>query len=156
MHCVLDEPVKRVLLLAHPVGCVYTSLDSPSPETLFGGPWTPIKGRFLIGAGAPENNDDNTSPGSDDYAAGSKGGEAAHTLTENEIPSHKHQMIVATTKFNGEYGMENATGIDANVIWTTTMNISTLSGVLSGASGGGAAHNNLPPYLAVYMWRRTA
>lgn len=57
MQGVLDALVKRVLLCAHPVGCVYMSLDSTSPEVLFGGTWERIaQGRMLLGMGAIEEN----------------------------------------------------------------------------------------------------
>ena len=75
-------------LQAYPVGSIYMSVNSTSPASLFGGTWEQIKGRFLIGTGKPENNDDGTSPGNYNYAAGSKGGEATHKLSINEIPSH--------------------------------------------------------------------
>lgn len=146
MQGVLDALVKRVLLCAHPVGCVYMTLDSTSPETLFGGTWTPINGRFLIGTGTPENNDDGTSPGSYDFAAGSTGGEAEHTLTGDELPSHIHGVpsFAGDTVNGGGWSCKAINSYDES---------QKIFGTLSGDNH---PHNNMPPYLAVYMWRRTA
>lgn len=163
MQGVLDALVKRVLLCAHPVGCVYMSLDSTSPETLFGGTWTPINGRFLIGAGAPENNDDGTSPGSYDFAAGSTGGETTHTLTVSEIPSHVHSVNISSREtlnrviWGDDYGSSDKNAWGFGYVDDTSSGLPTgASGVTAAYTGGNQPHNNMPPYLAVYMWRRTA
>lgn len=145
-----DFDAFRTLMLdtIYPIGSIYMSVVSTSPTSLFGGTWTQITGRYLIGTGAPELNDDGTSPGDYNYAAENKGGEAEHTLTVNEMPAHNH---------NTGYGYWF---IDKG---TTTSAISKDYIAADGASpnvtshmGGGAAHNNMPPYLAVYMWKRTA
>lgn len=65
------------ILRAYPVGAIYISYNSTDPGSLFGGSWTQLKDRFLLGAGAT-------------YAVGSTGGEATHTLTVSEIPDHWH------------------------------------------------------------------
>jgi hypothetical protein len=123
----------------YPVGAVYISVASTSPATLFGGTWTQIKDTFLLGAG-------------DTYSAGATGGEAAHTLTTEEMPNHNHKSVSGYTNsalpdyFGGStanFGIGNA-----NTNSTTFLTSSTV--------GGGGAHNNMPPYLTVYMWQRTA
>lgn len=137
------KTLAEIMLVLYPVGAVYISVNSTSPASLFGGEWTQIKGRFIIGTGTPENNDDGTSPGSYDFAAGSKGGEATHTLTVDEMPSHAHKVVTRTLagNFQGYF--------------TTTGNTTdTIGDIETKSAGGGAAHNNLPPYLAVYMWKR--
>lgn len=144
---------KTLLNLIYPVGSIYMSVNSTSPATLFGGTWEQIKNRFLIGCG-------------DTYAAGATGGAATHTLTENEMPSHKGHLY-------DNYDDNNAytdRGGDTNSYYLS----SSASGyskyenrmykvasgnemVIQGYSrGGGAAHNNMPPYLAIYMWKRTS
>ena len=125
----------------YPVGSIYMSVNSTSPATLFGGTWERIKDAFLLSAG-------------DTYAAGATGGEATHTLTVDELPSHSH-VSFSHSPWNAVPGTGSdtnfrpiftgsATGLD----WTIAVN--------SGSTGGGQAHNNLPPYLVVYMWQRTA
>lgn len=116
----------------YPVGSIYLSVSSASPASLFGGTWQQIKDTFLLAAGAS-------------YAAGSSGGEAAHTLTVDELPAHSHTLSMASTDAsNASY---------ARYAYSTNINAKT--GVI-GSTGGGAAHNNMPPYLAVYAWKRTA
>lgn len=118
---------------AYPVGAIYLSVTDANPAALFGGTWERIGGRFLLGA-------DST------YAAGSTGGEAAHTLTVDEMPKHNHDVDNLNASGNATPFMtvqaQDKKGFGGNV---KTM-----------YAGGNQPHNNLPPYLAVYMWRRTA
>lgn len=123
---------KTLLNLIYPVGSIYMSTNNVSPQVFFGGTWVQITDRFLIGAG-------NT------YSAGRTGGAATHVLTVDELPSHAHVVgtesgsITKSTSY-----IAGATG-DAGARGTGTTD----------NAGGGAAHNNMPPYLAVYMWKRT-
>lgn len=118
---------------AYPVGAIYLSVTDANPAALFGGTWERIGGRFLLGA-------DTT------YAAGSTGGEAEHTLTVDEMPKHNHGL--------GNY---NTSG-DATPFLTAQHQDKIGHGgdVQTMYAGGGKAHNNLPPYLAVYMWQRVS
>lgn len=123
--------------LSHmPVGYVYISTSSTSPQELFGGTWQRLEDVFLLAAGTA-------------YAAGTTGGEAAHALTVDELPSHTHpQSVVGARSGTGTtYVSWNASNLTGS---TATSYSSTYS------AGGGAAHNNMPPYLAVYAWERTA
>lgn len=118
---------------AYPVGAIYLSVTEVDPSSLFGGTWERIGGRFLLGA-------DST------YAAGSTGGEAAHTLTVDEMPRHNHEI-----------GNLNAAGNATPYMTVQAQDKKGYGGnVQTMFAGGGKAHNNLPPYLAVYMWVRTA
>ena len=118
---------------AYPVGSIYLSVTDANPASLFGGTWERIGGRFLLGA-------DST------YAAGSTGGEAEHTLTVDEMPRHNHEIDNLNASGNATPYMtvqaQAKTGYGGNV---QTM-----------FAGGGKAHNNMPPYLAVYMWKRVS
>ena len=140
------KTLAEIMLVLYPVGAVYISVNSTSPASLFGGEWTQINGRFLIGTGAPELNDDGTSPGSYNFAAGSKGGEANHTLTVNEMPNHAHA--------SGRGYLNVAGGTDKQALSNQYLSGDDYSGNSTSYIGGGAAHNNMPPYLAVYMWKR--
>lgn len=123
--------------LIYPVGSIYMSVNATNPKDLFGGTWEQIQGRFLLGM-------------SSSYPAGSQGGEATHTLTANEMPNHTHQYIDYWT-------VAAASGTGRQAVKFNNNNYSPESGGLStGSSGGGQAHNNMPPYLAVYIWKRTA
>lgn len=124
---------KSSVLDAYPVGSIYMSVNSTSPASLFGGTWEQLKDRFLLGAG-------------DTYSNGSTGGSATHTLTIDEMPSHTHSQSMAAAV--GAWGQ---TGSDLRGVWTEwTKYQDTLS------AGGSKAHNNMPPYLVVYIWKRTA
>lgn len=121
----------KVFDLIYPVGSIYMSVNAISPDNLFGGTWEQIQGRFLLGA-------------SSSYAAGSTGGEATHKLTINEMPSHRHE-------YKGYESSGSTTGWSASRASQKYNMLNDLQ-----ATGGGAAHNNMPPYLSVYIWKRTA
>ena len=61
----------------HPIGSIWMTLRNDDPNVLFGGTWTKIEDVFLLASG-------------DDVQAGETGGESAHTLTTEELPSHQH------------------------------------------------------------------
>ena len=124
---------KTVFDMVYPVGSVYVSVNSTSPATLFGGTWVQIKDKFLLSAG-------------DTYKAGATGGEATHVLTVDEMPRHNHSIdnlnaSGSTTPYMTVQAQEKK-GYGGNVQTFFT--------------GGGQAHNNMPPYIVVYIWQRTA
>ena len=115
----------------YPVGAIFLSTDAASPAELFGGTWERITDRFLLAAGTA-------------YTAGTTGGEAAHTLTVSELPSHTHAVP-------GYWGFQQGTGARYEVLsndGTTEYD--------SRETGENQSHNNMPPYLAVYAWKRVA
>lgn len=118
-------------LSAYPVGAIYISVKSTNPGELFGGSWTQLKDRFLLGAGTG-------------YAAGTTGGESVHRLTIDEIPAHNHTLRIVG---NGEVHQNIPA---TNTSWGHYQNIG--DGI--NTAGGGQTHNNMPPYLTVYMWKR--
>lgn len=121
----------------YPVGSIYMSVNSTSPSTLFGGTWEQIQDTFLLSAGST-------------YTAGATGGEAEHTLTTAEMPSHSHVVTRATTSYaSGQQSSWRA------LSWSGT-NHDYSDVVSSENTGSGNAHNNMPPYLVVFMWKRTA
>lgn len=119
--------------IIYPIGSIYLSINPTPPQQLFGGEWEQIKDRFLLSAG-------------DTYAAGNAGGEAAHTLTVAEIPPHQHLFP--------SYAEDDVdlSGWSAKAIHTFKQE----QKMSTEYNGAGAAHNNMPPYLTVYMWKRTA
>ena len=132
---VIEQAKKDILLSAYPIGSIYISTVSTSPSTLFGGTWERIKDTFLLAAGST-------------YNAGTTGGEATHTLTVDEMPSHNH-------KYNSERsGYEGGTLGGIKVSYGTAYDNVEVAGILN--TGGNQPHNNMPPYLAVYVWKRTA
>ena len=136
--------VKTDLLnYVYPVGSIYMSVNSTSPASFLGGTWARIQDRFLLAAGSS-------------YSAGSTGGEATHKITQNELPSHCHAGLYwSGDSTNGT--PINLNGGTGNVYLTPSWTGGgSGSPIYTGSAGGGAAHNNMPPYLAVYMWKRTA
>lgn len=140
-----------VLDNVYPIGSIYMNVNSTNPGTLFGGTWEQIQGRFLLGM-------------SSSYPAGSQGGEASHTLTTEEMPSHGHNpaneagyygFITNSKKaFSiGDMGSQSGSG-RYYPFATAAFDISR--NTLTGTTGGGKSHNNMPPYLSIYIWKRTA
>lgn len=149
----IAQAVADAKLAAHPVGSYYWSSESTDPSTLFGGTWEQVKDRFVLAAG-------------DSYAVGAMGGEASHTLSVNEMPSHKHGVGYLST--SGNYLPQGSTSLLSFRTQSSTYEPS-INGILTDISpsgyttdnfinteGGGAAHNNMPPYVAAYCWKRTA
>ena len=146
---------KQIIDFIYPIDSIYMSVNSTNPQLLFGGTWEQIKDTFLLSAG-------------DTYTAGTTGGEAAHTLTADEIAPHYHtgttdgggghshtMPSTYTAYLNGSGGTFTGgsgdpyganTGYENNHTHTFTTN----------STGGGQAHNNMPPYLVVYVWKRIA
>ena len=125
----------------YPVGSIYVSTSATfNPQTTWGGTWVKTaKGRCLIGA-------------NDTYPLGSTGGEETHYLTADEMPQHSH----------GIYGADSRSG---NVTLPqprftykdTGQTTSYVSGIMgTELTGNNSPHNNMQPYLAVYIWERTA
>lgn len=129
---------KTLLDVVYPVGAIYMSVSSTSPATLFGGTWEQIENRFLLAAGSS-------------YTAGNTGGEATHTLTKNEMPTHSHEI------YSG-YGdvVSNVSDAYRYQTWGSSDRGWKTGNLGTSNIGGGKAHNNMPPYLVVYMWKRTA
>lgn len=137
----IEQAKKDILLSAYPVGKLYISADSTSPATLFGGTWVRIKDAFILAAG-------------DIYAAGDTGGEAEHTLTVDELPENIGTFrTLSWNSDNAATGAFSMTEQLADRSDTTGNSYGTAQYKLS---GGGQPHNNMPPYLAFYVWRRTA
>lgn len=121
----------------YPVGSIYMSANNIDPATIFGGTWEKVEGRFLLGAGSG-------------YTLGTTGGEANHTLTAAEMPSHTHwvwQNGQAGVGM-GEYGFEA-------YLARSALSSDARHGTTS-PTGDGDPHNNMPPYLVVNIWRRTS
>ena len=136
----------NVLLKAYPAGSIYMSTNSTSPASLFGGTWEQLKDRFLLGAGGS-------------YTAGGTGGESTHKLTTAEMPAHTHkdriQWMSSGTSTTNVATVDGKPIAPANGVAGHLVIDAADQGSI-GSTGGGGAHNNMPPYLAVYMWKRVS
>lgn len=218
------QAVKNALsdywLQIYPVGSVYINTTNIDPSEVFGGTWQPIKDKFLLASGDIYNN-------------GAEGGEATHTLTTEELPSHTHNydkanaftndytltvndipshshnyqkaaartnettlttdqipshthttnvlttgsntasapqnilsqtgdyMAVATSATGGGLGHDHGINSDQNATSSTGGGGAHSHGInkeqtATSGTGSGSAHNNMPPYIAVNVWVRTA
>lgn len=149
--------------LIYPVGSIYMSVNSTSPATLFGGTWEQIKGRFLLGTGGVEANTTDfwgeLQENAFNCPPGERGGEAWHGLTINEMPSHNHAKITGLSGSQVLHFVSSSgnTLQQSAVITNTGNKNAAYDGEASTSyTGRGQAHNNMPPYLAVFMWKRIA
>lgn len=133
----------------YPVGSVYFSTVNTNPATLFGfGTWQAWgTGRVPVGVD-PAQTEFNT--------AEKTGGEKAHALTAGEMPSHTHEITYRTI---GDPSDDVFALFDSGAISGTNNSPGSAlpqDSLEASAAGGGAAHNNLQPYITCYMWKRTA
>ena len=135
-----EASFKSALLdFAYPVGSIYMSTNNVSPSLFLGGTWVQIEDKFLLAAGSV-------------YSGGATGGEASHTLSVSEMPSHTHDGILWANNFPLSFDDGATDGFKPSANW---QQVSTNQKFVASATGGGQAHNNMPPYIAVYMWERT-
>lgn len=127
----------------YPVGSIYISTSSTfNPQSVWGGTWVKTAdGRCLIGA-------------NDEYPLGSSGGEKTHTLIENELPLIEGRALGVATYNSARSGHFNLTKKNPCNL-NTGSGTNDLSDMYFGF-GNNLPHNNMQPYLAVYIWERTA
>ncbi len=155
----IDGMISNIMLRMYPIGSIYVSVNNTDPGTIFGGTWEQIQDRFLLAAGST-------------YSAGSTGGAATVKLTaaQSGIRAHSHghtftigpaghRIRAAHVQVPGTSGAARAfpnstSGYSEN----TFTDGHTISGSISQntAADATSAHTNMPPYLTVYVWKRTA
>lgn len=123
--------MQSILDYVYPVGSIYISYSHVNPGITFGGTWQRITNAFLWATDASGT-------------IGQTGGEKTHTLTVAEMPPHNH----------GATYTGNVTAAEKDVTWYTNTGSNMTYKAIN--VGGGEAHNNMPPYMQVSMWRRTA
>jgi len=132
----VTDLTKQLFLLMHRVGDIIFSTSDENPSTIYGGTWVAWgKGQVPVGVDTSD---------SDFNTVEKTGGEKEHTLTVDEMPSHKHdfgQQFATTSSLSGAYGYYMIAGTQTDVIKNT---------------GGNQPHNNLQPYITCYMWKRIA
>ena len=146
----------------YPIGSIYMAVNNINPGTIFGGTWEQIKDKFLLCAGST-------------YTAGTTGGSVNHTgnctLTIEQIPSHNHRLRIAGNTGSDTFSSSGVHYFSSGLSWASSSrthsipNLGTQDGANQvGKTGGGTAHNhgntgsssNMPPYLAVYVWKRVS
>ena len=127
----------------YPVGSIYITVNATNPSVLFGGTWEQLKGKFLVGVDSSDT----------DFETSEKtGGEKTHTLTVDEMPSHNH-LLYGSPYGSANWVEEGVQRVKYDVDKKTASNTYTLAQPVWN-TGDSQAHNNLPPYMTVYMWKR--
>ena len=152
IQAAINAAIAAATLAAHPIGSFYISEVATEPSTLFGGTWVAVHGRFLLASGEneanPEGSDYDLAAGAINTTAGDMDGEDKHKNTVDETAKHIHSGLLVP---GGPLNIGNAsTGLGVSYGNTGGSAITTTE------SGGDLSHNNMPPYLSVYMWKRTA
>ena len=137
-----DGTFKALLDMFYPVGSLYFTSSEFSPATLFGGTWKKLEHAFIYGAASGDTINDTIA------------GEATHTLTVEEMPSHRHSPTNGGSflSIGCTSGTEISHGFASGAAWQN-MNKGRSS---IGYTGNGDPHNNMPPYLFRNIWERTA
>ena len=127
-----------IIDLIYPIGSIYMTVSDTNPfETIKFGVWEKIENRFLLAS-------------SNIHMNGETGGEENHKLSINEMPKHSHKMKYDSV---GWTAIKQSSGTNGIVEY----NKSSYDGQYSTEEvGNGNAHNNMPPYLVVNMWKRVA
>ena len=146
---------ERVLSM-YPIGSVYQSFEDTSPASMFGGEWEKLENTFLYGSGTK--------------TVGDTGGEETHQLTVGEIAEHDHPFtgqyhkstrILMTSNLTSyaqntsAVKVQNCESADGSASWTWSCLTWTDAGTV-GLNGSGSAHNNMPPYTVINIWKRVA
>ena len=176
IEAIIDNKIDEYWKKIYPIGAIYISSRNEEPETLFGGPWERIQGRFLLAATEGENST---------YYAGKQDGAATVQLTTAQLPSHNHQHAHKHGKMDGVSYVASNNDIKVNIdnerAWTekkkggihyvyakvgkgktkltgieTKQTTGDATSTSTTSTGSNNPHNNMPPYLAVNVWRRTA
>ena len=178
--------LSSVLSVTYPVGSIYMSVSSTSPATLFGGTWEQLKDRFLLGAGtsysagatggaATHTLTSSEMPSHTHTFTGTAGttGNTQPTFSGNNISGSVDSVAGYSYTTSGALSVSaGQTTYGRGGTYSTDMKKLTFSATPSGtvsshshsftpsgsnsSTGSGNAHNNMPPYLVVYMWKRTA
>ena len=146
-----------------PIGSIYISVTNTNPSKWFGGTWVAFgTGRCLVGVDTSQ---------SEFKTVMKTGGAKTHTLNTNQIPKHNHGSAnISGSHYAYDYVGDRANGaFSENVVNDNGVGFSTSSinqtpwkqfifnsNHTHSDVGKGQAHNNLQPYITVYMWRRTA
>lgn len=138
----------------YPVGAIYMATNNVSPANFLGGTWERIQDRFLLAAGSK-------------YSNGSLGGSATITLESSQLPKHDHTVLSRLKSSNVYYDIPDAEGTGNAIILNGTTHYGDIklpedkSGELTatddfGSPVRGEPIDKMPPYLAVYVWKRIA
>ena len=148
----LENKINSNFDKTYPVGSIYISTSGTNPSTIYGGTWERYgQGKTLVGLNESET----------EFSTINKtGGEKTHTLTIDEMPSHNHNLGGHTFLWGENVGTVNIKNANAEAGATSQNRLYTYQNQYGWANtlvnGGSQPHNNLQPYITVYMWKRTS
>ena len=136
--------LRNMIEVIYPVGSIYMSVNPVNPGTwIQNTTWVAwASGRVPVGVNSSDSNFNFVEK---------TGGASTHTLTVNQLPAHRHPYINGTALRWIDKGSP-----DTNDTLATASTPGTSSKLYTENTGGGAAHNNLQPYITCYFWKRTA
>jgi len=146
----LDYKIANMWKTIYPIGCIFESVVSTSPQTLFGGTWVAFgTGRVLVGYDAGQTEFDTVEE---------TGGEKTHVLTETELATHSHGVNdpshahpIGSRDQDGDADQMHRSSSMTHITY-----IYAYTGISIQNTGSSTAHNNLQPYTVAYRWKRTA
>lgn len=145
-YAIYQQAVASAMERVHPVGSLYMSASPTSPAELFGGTWEQIKDKFILAAG-------------DTYAAGSTGGSQTHTHNVSGNAAIGSEYDTIAYKCSGDILSSKFTSDTYS--YTHNVDIAFKSGNNHYSSlkcalvvGAADAQSNMPPYTAMYVWKR--
>ena len=148
----LENKINSNFDKVYPVGSIYISTSSANPSTIYGGTWERYgQGKTLVGLNESET----------EFSTINKtGGEKTHTLTINEMPSHNHDFRYSTdnavTFYNAGVGKDGTYTGDNFLGFSNSVSLFASYVVVLSNTGSSQPHNNLQPYITVYMWKRVS
>ena len=148
----LESKINSNFDKVYPVGSIYISTSSANPSTIYGGTWERYgQGKTLVGLNESETEFNTINK---------TGGEKTHTLTINEMPSHNHDFRYSTdnavTFYNAGVGKDGTYTGDNYLGFSNSVSLFASYVVVLSNTGSSQPHNNLQPYITVYMWKRVS
>lgn len=149
----VESLTKQAKLDAHPIGSYYWSSQPNSPGGLFGGTWERVEGKFILAAGTyTDKNGEERS-----FEVGeTDNGEYRHTLKEEEMPSHSHDMFLTSSQAAHTLDNISASRRTIDLNYWGTCNTTYWHKANINDTGSNQPHNNMPPYEVAYCWKRIA
>lgn len=142
-----SAPASFNVIQFFPVGSIYLTTGNVNPSTFLGGSWSNIsQGRVLVGTGGSGTD---AGGNQKSFTAGNNSGEYEHTLTVDEMAAHTHG-------YTGPAANKTVKSVDLGTDGKVNTAGSRSTGIATGSTGGGGAHNNVQPTYGLYVWQRTA
>lgn len=134
--------VEEFLSTLLPSGAVM-AFNGRCPEEQGWQPFTEAEGRFILGVGKGQRDGI--------FSLGTLGGQETHKLTIEEIPSHSHNTMGKgdNTWFLGIVGPPTHQGLRTGTFLDNDNYLYKTS-----TEGGNQAHNNMPPFIALYFCQK--